>query len=96
MKHVELISDLSIGGDNFQIDILSNQNEIAVAIQGATIPKLELPLKKLISFARKLPFGTNQKISVVYNQKEIYQSGKSLFFRYDYLFFLKTLFKNLI
>ncbi len=95
MKQVALISDLHIEGENFQIDILSNDEEIAVAINGASIPKLGIPMKKLLSFARKQPFGTAQNISVVYNQKEIYHSGKSLFNRYNYTFFVKTFFKNL-
>ncbi len=95
MKQITLISDLKIESENLQIDILSNDLEIAIAIKGDTIPKLDLPFRKLISLAGKQPFVTDQKISVVYNQKEIYQSGKSLFSRYNYPFLIKTFFKNL-
>jgi hypothetical protein len=96
MKQIRLISDLHIEGENFQIDVVSKEKEIAVAIQGEAIPKLGLPLKKILSIVRNQPFSTSQKISVVYNQKEIYHSGKSLFLRYDFIFFLKTILKNLI
>lgn len=95
MHPVEVISDLHIEGENFRIDVLSNEKEIAVAINGARIPKIGLPLKQLFSIVKNQPFSTNQIISVVYNQKEIYHSGKSLFSRYNYLFLFKTLFKNL-
>ncbi|PRY89018.1 hypothetical protein [Mongoliibacter ruber] len=95
MNPVEVISDLHIEGENFQIDVLSNKEEIAVAINGASIPKVGLPLKQLFSLVKNQPFSTNQTISVVYNQKEIYHSGKSLFSRYNYLFLLRTFFKNL-
>jgi hypothetical protein len=95
MKQIQLISDLHIEGDGFKIDVLSNEEEISVAIQGASIPKFGFPLKKSFSLLRKLPFNTAQKVSVLYNQKEIYHSGKSLFSRYDFTFILKTLLKNL-
>ncbi|ERM80260.1 hypothetical protein P872_22180 [Rhodonellum psychrophilum GCM71 = DSM 17998] len=96
MKQIQLISDLHIEGDNFKIDVFSNEEEISVAIQGASVPKIGFPLKKSFSILRKLPFNTAQKVSVLYNQKEIYHSGKSLFLRYDLIFFLKTILKNLI
>ncbi|EPA00282.1 hypothetical protein A33Q_0153 [Indibacter alkaliphilus LW1] len=95
MYPVQLISDLHIEGENFQIDVLSNESEIAVAISGASIPKIGLPLRQLISIARKQPFSTEQVISIVYNQKEIYHSGKSLLSRFNYFFLFRTLFKNM-
>lgn len=95
MKQIQLISDLHIEGDNFKIDVFSNEEVISVAIQGASIPKIGFSLKTLFSLLRKLPFNTAQKISVLYNQKEIYHSGKSFFLRYNFSFLLKTFLKNL-
>lgn len=95
MYPVQIISDLSIKGDNFEVDILSNESEIAIAIHGASIPKIGLPLRQLFALAKKQSFNTDQTVSVVYNQKEIYHSGKSLLSRYNYFFLFRTLFKNL-
>lgn len=95
MKQIQLISDLHIEGDNFKIDVVGNEEKVSVDIQGDSIPKIGFPLKKSFSLLRKLPFNTPQKISVLYNQKEIYHSGKSLFLRYNFSFFLKLFLKNL-
>lgn len=95
MKEVQLISELHIESDEFQIDVRSNEKLISLRVEGPSIPKIGFPLKKSFSFFKSIPFNTAQDISILYNQKEIYHSGKSLFFRYDILFFLKTFVKNL-
>lgn len=95
MRQVQLISDLHIEGDDLKIDVTSNKEIISVTIEGPSIPKINFPLKKSLSLMKSIPFNTAQEISVVYNKKEIYQSGKSLFYKYDFLFFLKTFLKNL-
>ncbi|GAB2627638.1 hypothetical protein [Belliella aquatica] len=95
MRQVQLISDLHIEGDDLKIDVTSNKEIISVTIEGPSIPKIHFPLKKSLSLMKSIPFNTAQEISVVYNKKEIYQSGKSLFYKYDFLFFLKTFLKNL-
>jgi len=95
MYPVQLITDLQIKSEFLEIDILSDEKEIAIAIVGEKIPKIDLPLKQMLSFLKNQPFSTNQIISVVYNQKEIYHSGKSLLSKYNYFFLVRTLLKNL-
>lgn len=95
MLQVQLISDLHIEGDDLKIDVKSNEEAISVTIEGPSIPRINIPLKKSLSLIKSIPFNTAQGVSVTYNKKEIYQSGKSLFYKYDFSFFLKTFFKNL-
>ncbi|WP_291779111.1 hypothetical protein [Cecembia sp.] len=95
MQPVQLIADLHIKNEYLEIDILSNEKEIAIAIIGESIPKIKLPLKQVFGIIKNNPFSTDQVVSVVYNQKEIYHSGKSLVSKYNYFFLLRTLFKNL-
>ena len=95
MRQVQLISDLYIESDDLKIEVKSKEEMISVTIEGPSIPTINIPLKKSLSLMKSIPFKTAQEISVVYNKKEIYQSGKSLFYKYDFLFFLKTFFRNL-
>jgi hypothetical protein len=95
MRQVQLISDLYIESDDLKIEVKSKEEMISVTIEGPSIPRINIPLKKSLSLMKSIPFKTAQEISVVYNKKEIYQSGKSLFYKYDFLFFLKTFFRNL-
>lgn len=95
MRQVQLISDLHIEGNDSKIDVKSNKEMISVTVEGPAIPKVNFPLKKSLSLMKIISFNTAQEITVVYNKKEIYHSGKSLLYKYDFLFFLKTFFKNL-
>ncbi len=94
MKNIQLICDLKIQSEGLDITVLSNEQEIAIAIDGQQVPKLDIPLRKAFNIYKDLPFDVDQKVSVVFNKKEIYRSDKSLLKRYNAPFFIRFLFKN--
>ncbi|WP_194776116.1 hypothetical protein [Pararhodonellum marinum] len=95
MYPIQLISDLSLESDEIRITILSNEKEIAIAITGEAIPKIDVPFRKLYGMYKNFPLHTDQLITVVYNQKEIYRSDKSLLSKANWIFVIRTFFKNL-
>lgn len=94
MKNIQLICDLKIQHQDLDITVLSDEHEIAIAIEGEQVPKLDIPLRKAFNMYKELPFSIEQKVSVVFNKKEIYRSDKSLLKRYNAPFFIRLLFKN--
>jgi len=94
MKPVTLISDLSIENGDMQFTVKSDADQIVIWIEGDRIPKLEMSIRKLLAIKKSIPFETDQTVTVFYKEKEIYQSDRSLFTRFDYFFLLKFLLKN--
>jgi len=95
MKTFQLISDLKIESEGITILIKGDENKISVLIESESMPKFSLPLRKIYSLYQSIPFDTDQLVNVVYNQKEIYRSDKSLLNKYNRLFFIRLFLKNI-
>lgn len=95
-KSISIAADLKIESDQHQIIILSNSEEIGISITGEAIPKLGISPFKALKLLRSLPaVQLDQRITIVFNQKEIYRSDKSLFKQSNLLLLIKLFFKNL-
>lgn len=96
MQALTIDADLSITSETHQITVLSNAEEIGVAISGSSIPKLGISSFKALKLLNSLPeINLNQRLTVVFNQKEIYRSDKSLFNQSNKLLLAKIFLKNL-
>ncbi|MHA7130303.1 hypothetical protein [Algoriphagus namhaensis] len=96
MASLNIAADLNISSETHQITILSNDEEVGIAIQGETLPILGISSLRALKLLRSLPeMNLNQRIRIVYNQKEIYRSDKSLFRQSGKLTLLRLFFKNL-
>lgn len=95
-QSISISADLSISSQTHQITILSNEDEIGIAITGESIPKLAIsPIEAFRLFKRLPEIELNQLVTIVFNQKEIYRSDKSLFNQSGTLLLLRIFFKNL-
>lgn len=95
MKMLQFTSDLKIENDGIIIIIKGDEGEVSILIESESIPKINFPLRKVYGLYKSIPFDTNQLVTVVYNQKEIYRSDKSLLTKYNRLFFIRFFLKNI-
>lgn len=94
---ISISADLSITSDTHKITILSDDKEIGIAITGDKIPKLSIsPFEALKLFKRLPKLNMDQLITIVFNQKEIYRSDKSLFKQSGTFMLIRIFFKNLL
>lgn len=95
-KSISVAADLKIESDQHQIVILSNSEEIGISIKGERLPNLGISSFKALKLLRSLPaVQLDQRITIVFNQKEIYRSDKSLFKQSNLLLLTKLFFRNL-
>jgi hypothetical protein len=95
-RSIHITADLEISSDIHQVTILSNKEEIGIAITGDSIPKLRISPFKMMKFLRFVPtVEMEQRITVVFNQKEIYRSDKSLFQQKNIFLLVRIFLKNL-
>ncbi len=94
MKSICIQSDLTLNSKNTEMSIISNSEEIAVAIYGTGIPELGIPLRKMAKWVKMNPYKTNQLITISFNRKEVYKSNKSIFKRYNLPFWVRFLVRN--
>jgi hypothetical protein len=95
-KSISIAADLEISSPSHQIKVLSNAEEIGIAITGESIPKLGISSYKLLKLLRNVPsIEMDQRVTVVFNQKEIYRSDKSLFKQSTIFLLARVFFKNL-
>jgi len=95
-RSIHITADLEISSDTHQVTILSNKEEIGIAITGDSIPKLGISPFKVMKFLRKnSAVLIDQRVTVVFNQKEIYRSDKSLFKQSNIILLARVFFKNL-
>jgi hypothetical protein len=95
-RSTHITADLEISSDTHQVTILSNKEEIGIAITGDSIPKLGISPFKMMKFLRLIPaVEMEQRITVVFNQKEIYRSDKSLFQQKNTFLLVRIFLKNL-
>jgi hypothetical protein len=95
-RSIHITADLEISSDTHRVTILSNKEEIGIAITGDSIPKLRISPFKMMKFLRFVPtVEMEQRITVVLNQKEIYRSDKSLFQQKNIFLLVRIFLKNL-
>ena len=95
-QSISISTDLSISSETHQITILSNEDEIGIAITGESIPKLAISPIEAFRLLKRLPeVKLDQLVTIVFNQKEIYRSDKSLFHQSGTLLLIRIFFKNL-
>jgi len=95
-RSIHITADLEISSDTHQITILSNKEEIGIAITGDSIPKLGISPFKVMKILQDIPaVQMGQRIMIVFNQKEIYRSDKSLFKQSNIFLLARVFFKNL-
>jgi hypothetical protein len=95
-KSISITADLEISSDSHQITILSSADEIGIAIKGDSIPKFGISPFKALKILKGLPaVELDQRVTVVFNQKEIYRSDKSLFKQSNLFLLARIFFKNL-
>jgi hypothetical protein len=95
-RSIHITADLEISSDTHQVTVVSNKEEIGIAITGDSIPKLGISPFKLIKFLRaNSAILIDQRVTVVFNQKEIYRSDKSLFKQSNIILLARVFFKNL-
>ncbi|REG84441.1 hypothetical protein [Algoriphagus antarcticus] len=95
-KSISITADLIISSDSHQIIILSSADEIGIAITGDSIPKFGISPFKALKLLKGLPaVEMDQLVTVVFNQKEIYRSDKSLFKQSNIFLLVRVFFKNL-
>ncbi|HAH37290.1 MAG TPA: hypothetical protein DEQ87_07750 [Algoriphagus sp.] len=74
-----IAADLTISSETHELIVLSDSEEIGIAINGNGMPNLGISTWRLFKLLRSFPKANiNQRIRIVYNQKEIYRSDKSL------------------
>jgi hypothetical protein len=95
-KSISITADLEISSDSHQINILSSADEIGIAITGESIPKFGISLFRALKLLKGLPgVEMDKRVTVVFNQKEIYRSDKSLFKQSNLFLLARVFFKNL-
>lgn len=95
-KSISIAADLEISSPSHQIKVLSDAGEIGISITGESIPKLGISSLKLLKLLRNVSFiQLDQRVTVVFNQKEIYRSDKSLFKQSSIFLLARIFFKNL-
>jgi len=93
---ISIFADLNITSETHQITVLSNESEIGIAISGEKLPKLGFSSLKALKVLRSLPtVEMEQVLTIVFNQKEIYRSDKSLFQQSNIFLLARLFFKNL-
>jgi len=95
MKTLHVISDLKVESEGIIILINGNENELSVLIESESMPKFSLPLRRIYNLYKSIPFDTDQLVTIVYNQKEIYRSDRSLLNKYNRMFFIRLFLKNI-
>jgi hypothetical protein len=79
-RSIHITADLEISSDTHQVTVISNKEEIGIAITGHSIPKLGISPFKVMKFLRKnSAVLIDQRVTVVFNQKNIYISDKYIF-----------------
>ncbi|MFT7364858.1 MAG: hypothetical protein ACI9UV_003073 [Algoriphagus sp.] len=95
-RSIHITADLEISSDTHQVTVISNKEEIGIAITGDSIPKLGISPFKVMKFLREnSAILIDQRVTVVFNQKEIYRSDKSLFKQSNIILLARVFFKNL-
>ncbi len=93
---ISVAADLTIESDSHKILILSDSEEIGIAIMGDSIPKFGISSLQAIKMLRSMPeIKLEQRLTIVLNQKEIYRSDKSLFNQSNKFLLVRLFFKNL-
>lgn len=95
-QSISISADLSISSEMHQITVLSNEKEIGIAITGVSIPKLAISPIEAFRLLKRLPeVQLDQLVTIVFNQKEIYRSDKSLFNQSGIFLLIRAFLKNL-
>lgn len=95
-KSISITANLDISSDLHQITILSSAEEIGIAITGDSIPNFGFSPFKAFKLLKGLPtVELDQLVTVVFNQREIYRSDKSLFNQPNLFLLARIFFKNL-
>ncbi|MDN3205489.1 hypothetical protein [Algoriphagus sediminis] len=96
MSLIHLEADLKVSSETHQITVLSNNDEIGIAVQGEGIPDLGISSFKALKLLRNLPeIELAQRIRVVLNQKEIFRSDASLLGQPGKFTLIQLFFRNL-